>query len=250
MPSSPTYKNIDALIEQPESGSLRFDTRRVVTKVYVGKRADCIADALPSGAEGSGDLAGYIVEQSEVSPFRGGLARLTISWQANSVEGLVPLPPDEVAVQPDNLSPRTELHPLYLPLDNRQIAVPGGDTEYVLDVVYAAAHAQSYADRKTQTDKLVGDPLALNLLSKIRRGNESYYMAALRYVWATHSYSRPTMYRGGRQEEPGGPLQGYFVSNISWLRESDDLQYSQGIWRLTRSWIGGPDGHWDIDLYG
>jgi len=36
---------------------------------------------------------------------------------------------------------------------------------------------------------------------------------------------------------------------ISWMRQADDLEYQRTWFRLTRTWIGAPFGHWDTDIY-
>lgn len=244
MASTPTYKNLSALIEQPNSGGIKYSDRKQVTKIYKGLYADCEADALAKGTAGSGALTGFLVSESTVVPERGGLAVLTIVWESGGSDGSTPLPPDEVGVQPDNAAPRTERAVMFRPLDTQTVG-----TEAVMDIVFAAVHAQNKAARDTELAKLSGNTLALKLVEKIRQGNESFYLASLRYVWATHYYALPTMTRGGYIDSPGGPLAGYFVSDIAWLREGDDLQYSNGVWRLTRSWLGTPNGHWDSDLY-
>lgn len=245
MPSTPTYKNLSALIEQPNSGAINYSDRKLITKIYKGLRADCEADALPKRTAGSDDLVGFVVAESNVVPERGGLATLSIVWESTTAEAGTVLPPDEVAVQPDNQSPRTERAAMFRPLDTQTVG-----TEAVMDIVYNAVHAQNKEARDIELAKLAGNFLANQLVHKIRQGNESFYLASLRYVWATHYFSVPIMTRGGFIDAPGGPLAGYFVSDIAWLRESDDLQESNGIWRLTRSWLGAPNGHWDADLYG
>ena len=37
--------------------------------------------------------------------------------------------------------------------------------------------------------------------------------------------------------------------DISWLRQADEQDFSRTWFAVTRSWIGSPVGHWDIDLY-
>jgi len=249
MPSTPTYKNVDALIELPDSGAILLQNKRQLTKRFKGKYADCSADALPTGTLGTGGLEGYKVAQSAVKPERGGLAVLEIAWEKTASEGDIPLPQDEVSLSPDNLSPRIERHAMFRPLDGAIIGA-GGEAEYVMDVVYNATHAPDYLTRKLHLDKLATTPLALKLVEKIRAGNESFYLVGLRYVWSTHFYNVPSSTRGGFSEVPGGPLGPYLAGNIDWLREGDNLDFSGGIWRLTRSWLGAPNGHWDVDIYG
>jgi hypothetical protein len=37
--------------------------------------------------------------------------------------------------------------------------------------------------------------------------------------------------------------------NISWLRQSDSVQYARTWFKITRTWVGSVVGHWDVDLY-
>lgn len=236
MASTPTYKNLTALIEQPNSGGIKYGERLQITKIYKGKLADCIADALARGTVGTGDLAGFVVAESTVTPERGGLGVLTIVWESGGSGASTPLPSDEVQVTPTNQSPRVERHPSFASL----AAIDGE-----LANVETACRAQNSAERNTAYATL--SALGKKLVDKIRAGNESYYLATLRYSWATHSYTVPTTTRGGYVEAIGGPLASYFSGGIVWLREADDLQYSNGIWRRTISWLGADA--WDADLY-
>jgi hypothetical protein len=235
--STPTYKNLTALIEQPESGAVEYGDITILTKVYRGTYANCLADALSKGTAGSGATAGFQVQKSTVVRERGDIGKLTIVWEANGSGG-GDVPPDEVAVSPDNQSPRIERHPMFISLET--IADE-------LALVEDASRSQDQTTRDAAYAKL--SDLGKKLVDKIRRGNETYYLAGLRYAWVTHYYTTPTMYRGGWIESPGGPLTGYFSGDIGWLREADDLQYSNGVWRLTRSWLGAPNMHWDAELY-
>jgi hypothetical protein len=234
--ATPTYKNLDALVETPESGALEFGAVITLTKVYRAKYSVCLANAKDKGTVGSGATSGYLIASSKVTPERGGLGTLTDTWVVGGPDAspeTMSLPPDEVSVRPSNLSPRVERHPRYVTLTAAQ-----------LELVEGALRAAT-ADRATAYAAL--PTLGKNLVDKIRAGNESYYLAAVRYSWAAHSYSIPTATRGGYVEAIDGPLEGYFASGIEWLREADDLQYSNGIWRLTKTWQGSDA--WDTELY-
>lgn len=37
--------------------------------------------------------------------------------------------------------------------------------------------------------------------------------------------------------------------DISWLRKADEVEYQRTWFKVTRTWIGSPIGHWDSDLY-
>ena len=126
IPSAP------GLIEQPESGQIKFAEVATLTKVYKGKYADCWAAVLPKGTVGSsGVTTGLIVQTSDVTPERGGVAKLTIVWGGLSSTGgggggpIVPA--DEFSIDPFELNPNVERHPEFRELfavDDQQILVP------------------------------------------------------------------------------------------------------------------------------
>jgi len=37
--------------------------------------------------------------------------------------------------------------------------------------------------------------------------------------------------------------------NISWLRQADKQDYQRTWFKVTRTWIGSPIGHWDAQIY-
>ena len=238
--STPTYKNLSALVELDESRRRENSQNgSTETRIYIGTYAVAAAAQKAYGTIGTGDLSGYLIKSSTVEPMRGLLGKLVDVWSAGGEDGnpsTNPLPSDQVSVSGTNQSPKTERNPRYLSLET--IA---GELERVETAIKGSAQGQR--DAAYSALSATGQ----ELVDKIRRGNESYYLASLSYSWVTHSYTLPTMYRGGWVEAPGGPLAGYFVGDIAWLRTSDDLQYSNGIWALTRTWLGADA--WDADLY-
>lgn len=255
--SSPTHKNLSSLIEQPESRSRNWTKDGLTeTRIYIAEWDVAKAAQKAPNTLGSGDLSGYIIRSSNVDAVRGLAGRLTDVWAVGGDDAdpeTNPLPSDEVGVSATNQSPRTERHPRYISL--AALTVGSGETlEYVMEVINTIARATDPSTRNINIVKINGSgltapqkALALNLVAKLRNGNESYYLATLRYSWATHSYSVPSSVRGGSIESISGPLASYFTGTISWLREADDLQFSNGIWRHTRSWLGADA--WDSELY-
>lgn len=246
MPSTPTHKNLGSLIEASESPIYEIGETITQTRIYHATISVCLANIVFKGTAGTGAQSGYQVQRCTVTSLGGSQGRLTLVWEANASGSGATLPPDEVAVQADNQSPRVERHPIFKPLEDQKVGAVGSE-EYVLDLVENAVRAQTRTDRETALGKLAAVPLALKLIKKLQRGQESYYAASLRTAWVTHSWDLPSISRGGFRDPVQGPLAGYFVSDIDWLREADDLQYSNGIWRWTRSWLGSPE--WDPDIY-
>ncbi len=66
MPSSPTHKNLDSLIEQPESGRYEFAEKITQTRVYCAKYSVCVAHSVGRGALGTGDQSGFQVQKCTV----------------------------------------------------------------------------------------------------------------------------------------------------------------------------------------
>ena len=238
MPASPTQKGATGVLtEAPDSPVIKRGVRSTITRTWVGIYSVCEAVTWYKGDAGSGAESGYQVAEVTITKERGNAGKVVVVWESGGSGSGQPLPLDEIAVAPTNLQPRTARHPLYSSLS-------AADLQKVEDAVLK----QTSTERDAAYAAL--GSTGKQLVDKLRLGNESYYLASLRYSWATHSYSIPTTTRGGYVESISGtPLSGYFVSGISWLREADDLQYSNGIWRRTRSWLGAADGHWDSDLY-
>lgn len=249
MPSSPTHKNLDSLIEGEDSGEYSIGANGIIqTRIFRAKYSVCVANILFVGASGTGEQLGYQVQNCNVKPIGSEQGQLTIVWEASGASSGATLPPDEVGVAPDNQSPRIERHPMFKPLENKTIIIDT-ETVFVLSVVENALRTSDPKERAKLEKKLVSEPLALKLLEKMRRGMESFYMASLRYIWATHSWTIPTISRGGFRQAPQGPLANYFAADIDFLREADDLSFHQGIWRWTRSWTGAVGAHWDPDIF-
>lgn len=51
----------------------------------------------------------------------------------------------------------------------------------------------------------------------------------------------------GKAPSSGNPSLGNY--NISWLRKADVVSYERTWFKVTRTWIGAPQAHWDSDLY-
>lgn len=237
MSSTPTYKNLDALIEAPESGTYEFAEKATYTQIYVAKFSACFDARQTHGTIGSGVTLGYRVAKCTVEHTRGIMGKLTIVWEAGGGDDPgIQLPADEFDVFPENLSPRTERNKMFT-----------GILPAALQVVKTALWGENEEIRQDAYDSIGG--IAKTLVDKINAGNETFYLASLRYVWRLHSWSIPDIQLGGVIESPSGPLAGYFSPAISWLREADAFTEQGGVYMLTRSWLGAPSGHWDAQLY-
>jgi hypothetical protein len=96
--------------------------------------------------------------------------------------------------------------------------------------------------------------MALNLLDKLRKGEETYYLAGFKYTWWYFSYTLPILSDGGIIETPSGPgvVATAFPADQSWLRLADNMipvGVNGSMFKITLTYLGGPQGHWDSDIY-
>lgn len=235
-PSVPTWRpNSPGLIEAPDSPSFVFAERITKTRSYGGRFEDCAAFAVAKGTIGTGEEVGYWVARCEVTRQPGAAGRLVIAWEAISGDLGYQLPPDEFGIEPFEANPALENHPLYQ-----------GISAESLSNVHKALNGDDDAELALTQ---IPDPTAWFLLRKLRRGTTNWYVAGFRYTWVLHSWGLPAATKGGFLQTPGGPLEGALPAGIAWLRYSDQLSYQNGVFRLTRTWLGGPDGFWDPELY-
>lgn len=237
-----------ALVEAAESGEISYGEKVKLTKIYGGQFSACTGGLVARGAVGTGSLTGWIVAGSKATRARGGLGILTIEFEAGAS---APLPPDEVSFTGVDGNPRVERNPRFADISPETLAN-----------VQAAVHASNQEQRETAilqfTDLLLvsaESDLAVNLYNKLIEGKETYYLSGAKYSWKTHSYSQPGIFAGGAIQTPGGPLGGIIAAmnaDWGWLRQIDEVTTTGPlgtVYALTRSWVGGPHGHWDPDLY-
>ena len=231
-------------VHTPDSGKFVLDYKWRWTDKQRGDYAT-IAAQVNAGFYTRGTLnGGWIITQARVDSEKGTVATLEIDYE--SIAGQ--LPPDEPDLQRENLQPHIERHPIFQAL-----------TPTELSIVQQAHAAYTATGQATAKNQFTGDnaALMLKLFEKLKRGFESYYLAGSRYVWNQYYLPGevPSLSNGGYTQEPGGPYGGGLLpGNVQWLREADSLsqgQYSPlgGIQKVTRSWVGGPDGWWDPDIY-
>ena len=279
MASTPTHKNLSALIEQPDSGAIESGDTRTVTKVYMATYEVCKAAVKTKGTLGTGSdssgLAGYVLKKSSVTKSEGEQGKLVDIWEAGGADGnpeLTPLPPDEFDLVGVDLNPSVEKnhgfrHAIAYATRYNKAGVAGTTIEHksllawvrqagllvdgdnASEVAYQALN-NIYAADPTEVAKQE----ALVLADLLRRGIGNFYAASLEYVWTQYSFFKPSFSRGGEIEVPGGPLaDGIAALNLSCLRRADGLHFNGSIYSLTRKWsccffISGYD-YWEPVLY-
>lgn len=246
---TPTHTKLGSglLYEQPESGAYEFADKITQTRIFKGLYTDCLAAAHNKGDAGTApEQIGWIVQRCTVTRLRGEQGLLTVVWEAGGGDDPGrPLPPDSFSITPFEISP------------------PLAKNKYFKDDVSSSqltlvekALNDSQREREAAIDRLI--ELGNTPTNNIRpyhlyiaraKGVDTFYLAGFRYTWSFSSWSYPDLNIGGYLETPGGPLAGYLPPGLSWLREADTLTEGSIPFRVTRSWLGGPDGHWEADYY-
>jgi hypothetical protein len=244
---TPIWKGTTALSFQVESGTLVLSDRSTYVDIYRGPYIAAYDGLLARGTFGTAARLGWVVTSSKVESEKGGVGKLTINWEAGGTYAWPPLPCDEFTLAALELYPSIERAGYF----NGITAVTAALAKACGTGSTAMARAAAY-DQIT----LISDPtqqaLGLSLAAKYSRGEETFYLAGWRYVWTSYSYSLPSTTLGAMIQAPLGPLYGYFSGSISFLRLADDLQ-SAGVngscFKVSRTWLGAPDGYWDSDIY-
>lgn len=128
---------------------------------------------------------------------------------------------------------------------------------------------------------------AIEIIQKWWRGEETPYVVGYQLTWASYYFRPQPLNPGGYIENPilaTPQLPEYFyatnltamgvynstifdwiakynpqcysstgdkggVTTISWLRKADELDYERTWFKVVRTWLGAPVGHWDEQLY-
>lgn len=245
---APIWINYSGLKATKESGRITFADRVTLVDIFEGQYADCVAGLLARGVFGVGARAGWVCTSSMAEQIeRGGVSRLTINWEAGGVFATEPLPADDFSLQPQELYPRIERSPFF-----------NGITQPTLALAYQTINGATNVARQAALDRLntladsTQKALGLALSSKLQKGEETFYLAYMRYIWISWSYTFPSLSIGGVISAPGGPLTGRFGS-FSSLRLADSVEpagVNGSMFKIMRTWLVAQSGYWDTDLNG
>lgn len=121
---------------------------------------------------------------------------------------------------------------------------------------------------------------AKEIISKLWRQEDNPYVVGFQVTWSQYYFAPVYENPGGYQESPVGIVNDFFLSpsqdgsntifdqiaainpqsyssdrtpygslDISWLRKADEVEYQRTWFKVTRTWVGSPIGHWDNNLY-
>ncbi len=262
------WKGNLGLVPQWSGKKLALTDRISRVDVYRGPYSLCESSSLLRGTYGSGARLGWVVTGSNVEAERKGIGTLTISWEIGGPyanPALLPL--DDFRSETVELYPKVERSkemygPTYPGNPNDCIAVR------TIAMCYEAAHGipPMRDQARAWVETLYANPndppegttwadqwvFAAELLDWLDHGAETYYLAGTKYSYIWHSFAFPTLHNGGVIEPfpTGGPRMG--DASLSWLRLADNPEpagVNGSVYKITSTWLGGPNGHWSPTLY-
>lgn len=237
------------LVPTPEDGSFRFAERLFYTKEVRGPQAQALifAQLFTRGTVWAlPPLNGFFwVEETTVTPEKGGISkvRTTFAWT-----GIVPV--HEWSITPFEINPPLVRHPFFSTLS-------ANDIQQVWST-FQTISAQGLAALQAAIAASGDSTLQTSLLVKMLQGKETWYLVGIKYVWTQYYTSWTGLTRrGGFREQPYLSVDGVgpgtaYLPRTSWdyLREADEMVWNNGLYKVTRTWLGAPGGFWDSDLYG
>lgn len=207
------------------------------------------------------------------------MARIVITAEATTLD----VPPDEFSVEAVEFNPSLFRHPRYASVVNYTTGpLVGAQIVSLIQgtVNFSSVNAQSDANALL-TASQISDPdvlaLAQELQQKFSNGFDTFYLAGFKVTYSYYNFLPILMNPGGYVQDPvtEGGLPFYFWSDngtpggnniftylsetvdpilygggFSWLRQCDYQSYQRTWFKITQTWIGGPDGFWDAQIYG
>jgi hypothetical protein len=253
------------LVKQYSGQGLKLSDRITNRDVYRGPIALCNSSALLRGQFGTGDRSGWVVTSSEVNWEPKGIGTLTINWEVGGPFAPAYLKPlDDWREETVELYPKVERNPNLAYKDEPLNRI----APETIGLCYQAARGSSIPGMNCTLAELndlhnrIDDPPAnstwedqwnfgITLYNWLMHGHETYYLAGVKYCYMRHYFSFPMTTRGGIIQSPSwGPRAG--DTTMSWLRLADSVEpvgVNGSAFKITSSWLGGPNGHWDVILY-
>lgn len=234
------WRGYTGLVAAPKSGGVVLAERVNVYQTFVGSYADCVTYAFSHYRGVTGTIGGvsHYVDECRVDSDTGGRGTVSVTWVRLDV-----VPPDEWTIVPFEIEPRLEKNAHFSTLTTEDVKRAR--------MIFKASSAQVESVAQDAVDASTNSALANALIAKWLAGGETFYLAGQKYQWVKYysSLSGVTTYLGGVRQSPGGPGSDFVPSGLAWLRLADEVVWNNGLYKVTRSWLGAPSGYWDTDLY-
>ena len=198
-------------------------------------------------------------------------------------------PPDEFNIVPEQIGVWIVKHPRYWyaiqalkdPFSLIAIINSYTDTTFIQGKQSTFLMIDQWSDGSDPAVLALAQAAAKEIIAKMNLGIDVPYLPGWRLTWAQYFWITPYMNCGAYLQDPilEGGLPSFFWSTdgtssltstifskmalqnpqcyltptgalqISWLRQADEMEYNRTWFKLTRTWIGSPIGHWDEDIY-
>lgn len=221
---------------------------------------------------------------SEVQPVRPDMCILTVTAEGINFDS----PPDEFCCVPEQLGVWIVKHPRYwYALEGFYEIINiinNFNPTQILSVKDSLAQdivSSPVPSGKTLDQWRLACAAALEILEKMALNIDTPYIPGFRITWAQYFWVPPFLCPGAFIQDPilQGGLPEFFWSTdgtgnlatsifalmgafnpqdylrpdgafqISWLRQADELEYVRTWFKVTKTWIGSPIGHWDVDIF-
>lgn len=219
----PEWFGTGVMTEQPGSPHWELGEKASVTYTYRGQWALALASAPGKGTLGTGDAAGLLVARSTVVREQGGVGLLVITYEGIR-EDDVQVPSDDIDDGFEQQDFALEKHPNFADLDEDDI-LAAHNYAAAKDDEEAANYGWIFTEGSTQLQELA---------RRLNRGFSHFKLDLPRLSWTTYWIDEPFLDAGGYFEIPGCPQS--FDGGYDYIRLPDQRNWSNGFWRLTRSW--------------
>ena len=163
------------------------------------------------------------------------------------------VPPDEFDVEAVEFNPALEKFPAYSVLTDTDFA----NIQSALELPQEAARAEAAA-LNTYPVGSINYNLWNALLTKKRRGIETFYISGFKVTWSKFYWNTQPLNRGGYIQNPVAIVPATFIrstsgqiisADMSCLRFADQQSFARTWYKVTRTWMCAQASKWDPDLY-
>jgi hypothetical protein len=227
------------------------------------------------------------VLSTQITPVpRTGMRGVIFTVTSEGCQPLFPNPPDEFDIETVELNPALEKHPRYSDLTYQmRYVVRNAD---IVDNLNLGQQYKNIVNTITSSlgGTPLQQKEAQELLFKKHKGEDSFYLAGYKIAYSQYFWFPQILNPGGYIEDPvsGGGLPFYYWSDtgkvdgtnifsetathntnlyppfldtpldeppygLSWLRQADTMHLNRTWYKVTKTWIGGPIGQFDNELY-